>query len=448
MKKNNETFVLTTTNFLSGTCMKCINLFALFILLLPFTITAQQQIDARAAGMGFSTAASARGLSSVGVNPAALGLKTPYKYELNIFSGIGGFNNNSFTKDQYDRYFTTGDELNEADIDDILNSIDEEGVRADIDGRATILSIYAGNVSLSLFGQGTGFVNVPKAVFELPLEGNDGTGRVYDFDDADGNVWAGFGMKLGGGIPLPVENVSWLDEMALGLNLTAFSAEEYGGIERGTGRLEDYDLENDQPFIRVESELNTRESAGGTGIGIDAGFIMVASQKLTFGFSLNNVYSNVNWTERNERRIFMLTADSLNLPNRVSDSLISEVDTTFLIEGFRTKLPRVLDVALGFQANEKLNLSVEYEQGLDKNMGGTKKPRLGIGVEVMPIKQLPLRAGISMGGKTGTSLALGLGLNFKYWILDAAFMNHAGSVLIPSKESKGITLAATTRFRF
>ncbi|MGH1365399.1 MAG: hypothetical protein ACRBF0_17690 [Calditrichia bacterium] len=424
----------------------CILLFSLLIC--ANGLLAQQQIDARAAGMAFSTAASARGLSSVGVNPAALGLKTPYNYELNLFSGIGGFNNNSFTKDQYDRYFTTGDELFDADIEDILNSIDEEGVRADVDGRATALAIYAGNISLSFFAQGTGYLNIPKAAFELPLQGNSGTGRVYDFDNADGNGWIGFGMKMGGGLPLPVENVSWLDEMALGLNLTLFSAEEYGGIEKGTGRLEDYDLTNNQPFINVDAELNTRESAGGRGLGVDAGFIMVVSKKLTFGVALNNAFSQVSWTERNEKRIFILSADSLSLPNRVSDSLVTQTDSTFLIDDFDTNLPRVLDVALGFQPNEKVNLSVEYEQGFDKNMGGTKKPRLGIGVEVCPIKQVPLRAGLSMGGKTGTSLALGLGLDLKYWILDVAFLNHAGSVLIPSKESKGITLAATTRFRF
>ena len=426
--------------------LKISSTFYLISLLTAPFLYAQQAIDARAAGMAYSNAADTRGLQSVGLNPATLALQTSYKFEFNLLSINATANNNSFKKSQYDRYFTTGNLLSSADIDDIINSIPAGGLRADGVAHVNTISFYVPNFSLSLIGLGTGKVNVPKNVFELPLKGNTGQqGRIYNFDDAEGSDWVGIGVIASGAYDFKMGENSPLDRMSLGLSLKYYSGLHFDNVVKSRGELQNFDLENNKPFINLDGEIELLSADGGGGVGIDVGVLGIFKENFTFGITLLNVTSSMSWGTKAERRTLNIHGDSLSLPDRVRDSLIVDTDTSLALNSFATQLPAIMDFAFAYQPAAKMTVTAEYEQGLNDEMGGTKRPRVGFGFEYRGIPLLPLRAGFTFGGKTGASFALGAGLNFKNWYVDAAYLNHGR--IIPD-DFKGIGLALSSRLRF
>ena len=426
--------------------LKISSTFYLIIFLATPLLYAQQAIDARAAGMAYSNAADTRGLQSVGLNPATLALQTSYKFEFNLLSVNATANNNSFKKSQYDRYFTTGNLLSSADIDDIMNSIPDGGLRADGVAHVNTISFYVPNFSLSLIGLGTGKVNVPKTVFELPLKGNaDQPGRVYRFNDAEASDWVGIGVIASGAYDFKMGENSPLDRMSLGLSLKYYSGLHFDNVVKSRGELQNFDLENNKPFINLDGEIELLSADGGGGVGIDVGVLGIFKENFTFGITLLNVTSSMSWGTEAERRTLRIHGDSLSLPNRVRDSLIVDTDTSLALNSFATHLPAIMDFAFAYQPMAQMTVTAEYEQGLNDEMGGTKRPRVGFGLEYRGIPLLPLRAGFTFGGKTGSSFALGAGLNFKNWYFDAAYLNHGR--IIPD-DFKGIGLALSSRLRF
>lgn len=438
--------------------------FAVLIIWLTLSpwLWGQQLIDARATGMAFSNGAVTTGLGQLGLNPATLAMETPYRFELNLFSGAVGLHNNSFTKSQYDDYLTTGRFLTEQDIEDILNSIPDSGVRVDFFGGASALSVYVPNFSLAVSGAGSGFSRVPKTLFELALRGNREPGKVYDFGDTEGSGWAGIAIRMSGAYPFPTSEDGMLTFASAGITLKYLKGLAYGEITESSGQIQDSNVSNNNPYVHISGSLETVSATGGTGLGVDLGALFTLRKDVTVGITLINALGSITWNEEVEKNVFRIRGDSLEIAHILEDlvegtydelpffgsdpnSRIRETDTTFSIDEFKTGLPRVLDVALAYRGVRDLVITAEYEQGFSTNLGGTRKARLALGLEYRGVPVLPLRAGISFGGKPGTSLGLGAGLDVKVWTLDVAFLNHGG--IFPGSSSRGLTLALTTRLR-
>lgn len=406
-------------------------------------LAAQQAFDARSAAMAFSSGADARGLEQVGLNPAALALPMRKPFELNLLSASVSVHNNSFKKSQYDKYFTTGDVLTAEDKDAILASIDDKGLRADLLARVNTLAFAMQNFSLSVVGMGVGTLNIPKDVFELPLNGNGGQGRRYNIDDADGVDWAGLGVFASGAYPLPVSGNGTFRFAAVGLTAKYISGFAYHKITRADAEL--LDFSDDRDRISLNGEFEAVGAEGGSGFGIDLGGIAGVGEKLTVGMTLLNVASRMRWEDTVERVQWSVREDSIAFPGVIDDSVLVGTDTTFAIDGVTSHLPVVLDLAAAYTLNPQVLLTAEYEQGITRDMGGTTRSRLAVGVEYKGLAVLPLRAGINLGGKLGAALALGMGIDLPYWFLDVAVINHGR--LIPG-DYKGLSVGVTTRFRF
>ncbi len=406
---------------------------------------AQLAYDARSAGMGFSNGAATRGLQQVGLNPATLALPNSYRFEFNLFSVVASVNNNSFKKSQYDRYFTTGNLLSEQDVDDILNSIPATGLRVDALARVNTLSFYLPNFSLSLTGVGAGKLTIPRDIVELPLRGNVDPGRIYQLDDAEGGDWAGVQVTASGAFPVYQSDQSLLRFAAAGLTIHYLSGLRYDEIIRSEGEIRDFDNEQQNPYLSINALVEIISAEGGRGAGIDLGGIFEIQDQWTVGVTLVNALSGIKWDNGTEKQILSIRGDSLNLPDRLQDSLIVDTDTTFAIGSFTTHLPQILDLAVAYQWRSDVLLTAEWEQGLSDRMGGAKRFRLAFGGEYRGIPLLPLRMGFSFGGKIGSSIALGVGLDLQNWYMDFAYINHGR--IVPD-DYKGATLALTTRFRF
>ena len=403
---------------------------------------AQLGNDARRAGMGFSNAAHTEGLEQVGLNPAMLAMPYRYNLEINLVSGIATFKNNAFNKDQYDRLFASGDSLSELGKEEILQAVPAGGLRGNALAQINTLAFYTRYFSLSLLFMGRGRFTLPRDFIELPLRGNTKEGRIYQLGQVDGIGWAAAALAFS--IALPLEgHEGALGFRAIGITAKYISGLRYGEILESDGRFQNFDAT--RPSLQLDAHYRARTAEGGRGLGLDVGAVLQPTPGTQVGLTLVNLTGSIRWDTRTKMHVADLQANDFSLPSNVSDSQVSYDDSTYATGHFTTHLPAVLDVAASWQPSSHLLLTAEWEQGLNRSMGASTKPRLAIGGELKPLPLLPLRAGLSLGGAQGRAIALGAGLDLTFWKLDLAYLVHDG--LLPGN-SKGFSLAATTRFRF
>jgi hypothetical protein len=431
------------------------NIFKIFLivctgLILSNVLSAQHTIDARGAGMGFSNSADTRGLEYVGLNPATLALPHPFRFEFNLISVSATASNNSFDKGQYDKYFTSGNFLNESDKNDILNSIPTDGLRGDASVRANSLGIYMPYFSFSIIGLGNGYAKVPEDLPELAFRGNLEEGKSYPLGDLNGDGWGGVGILLSGAVPV-IKNkneYSPIKLLALGASIKYFWGLGYAEIIKSEGQLTNFDISSDFLFATINQNIEARYADRGRGLGIDLGAISTIDENWTVGITFLNAVGGLTWNGNPQIAAYSIKSDTFAISSSLveePDSIIATKDSTYQIDAFNTSLPKGFDIGVAYRTNKNFLLTAEYGQGLSNSMAGTKKARLAFGLEYTGIKVLPLRTGISFGGRFGTAFAIGFGIDLKHWFLDVAYVGYRG--LTPST-SKGMTLAVTTRFRF
>ena len=213
------------------------------------TLFAQQTIDARGTAMAFSNAANTRGLEQVGLNPATLALRNVYRFEFNILSINAAVRNNSFSKTQYDKYFTTGRFLNESDKNDILNSIPDDGLRGDLSARANSLAFYMPYFSLSLALLGNAFAKLPSELPDLLFNGNGDEGREYKIGDIEGDGWGGMGILISGAYPVFQGDKYWWNNVAVGATVKLIAGLGVFEVVNSEGILYNFDRSRERIFL-------------------------------------------------------------------------------------------------------------------------------------------------------------------------------------------------------
>jgi hypothetical protein len=417
------------------------------LILLPVSLLAQVIIDARAAGMGFSNSADTRGLEQVGGNPATLALPHSANFEFNLFSGNASFSNNGVSKEIYDRYFTTGNTLSNSDKAYILSQIPDEGLAGNFSTKVNTFAVYMPKFSLSISGIGNGYFNIPKEVAEIGLYGMAEMGRRYDFSSAAGSGWGGVALSTGLALPVKFLQFAMFNYAAVGLTARYIVAMQYAEIIDANGYLQGPDFSH--LSLDLEGALNMRRSSGGSGFGYDFGVVLQSAQKLTVSAAVLNAMGTINW--QTDPKIYQyavysneFTVNETTFDNN-SNSLIVTHDTSYTTAAFSTRIPAVLDLGISYYLTKKLQITGELEKAFSEGMGTHPYTRVAIGGEFTGIPLLPIRTGVSFGGRQGFSAAMGFGLNLKYWFVDVGIINHGG---FAGKNSRGYTVAATTRFRF
>ena len=427
--------------------MKKVYFLGIVCLLTSGSLLAQAPIDARSAGMGFSNAAAAQGLEHLGQNPAALALMQNFNFELNLLSLNATVFNNSISKSQYDKYFTTGDTLSDADLNDILNSIPQGGWRADFGANVNAFAMGTRNFSLSVTGVGSGYVTLPRELYELATQGNSKIGQVYSFNDLDGQGWGGVSGNLSISIPFRRDVTS-------GMNLFAFGFT--GKYMFGLGYYEVLSAKgnffNEIDNVRARGTLEAKTAQRGAGYGVDFGVLFQFNHNLTLSLAAENIASSIKWTGEARHELLSIEVDSLafnldglSFPGLVEDSNYVKSRTTTDIPSFTTTLPTVVNAGFAYHFSRRMLFTGQYTQALSAKFGLVTKPRVALGTEITFLPFLPLRAGVAFGGRFDKQLALGTGLNLKFWYLDVAAVLHGS---LNPNQAKGVTLAATSRFRF
>lgn len=389
--------------------------------------------NARATAMAGAYTSLAKGYYCPSFNPANLGLAANRMNGLQVLGFGLAVRNNSLSLKDYNNY--TGAYLSEADKQELLSKIPAEGLQVSGDGEVNFLGFCRGSMVVSVSAMGAGEFNMPREVMELLLNGNS-FAEAIDLSGMYGEgYWLG-AMNLSYGRRLYESGDRQLSAGATFRYLKGLGYEEI--------------IEADGRVVTLSSGLDgdgtmvSRTASGGNGYALDLGAALQINEDYTVGATLFNFLSGINWTKETEEHLYTFSFDTVTLVNMDEDSMYTSDDTTYAIGSFATHLPSIIKVGLA-KTSGKLLWAVDWEQGFKKAAGSSASPRFSAGGEYHLLNYLPVRAGLGIGGRQGTTVAGGFGLDFSLFHIDLAAANYSAVI---GSSGKGINFAINGGFRF
>lgn len=397
----------------------------IFIMIIMNT-SSWAQMTARGLGMGGAFTAVARGVHSADWNPANLGLSDNPKFSMSIISVEAGVWNNSFTPAMYNKY--NGKYLTPQDIEDILNSIPDNGFSSNFETNLRILSFSAGRFALTIGVTGGGYINFAKSLFEIPLSGTE-INKTYEISDTEGKS-LGIGL-VGFSYGHPI-SVDFADEFSVGGSVKLF----YGGGYGNTDKTEF--VINSRPYgLDLDGLYEvTYAYNGGIGWGMDIGGAAIFNEKWNVSLSISNLFSNLPFKNDVQTEKGTFQADSLSV---ISDFDEDFSDTSWTVEGaaLSAHLPPVLKIGCSYREGNVI-ISADYWQSFFKGPFSSTTPRFSVGTEWRGVSWLPLRMGVIIGGNIGFGTSYGIGIRPGGFVLDLALMNHG---FVSPNNSEGVIIA-------
>jgi len=402
---------------------------------------APAQTHARALGMGMAYTAVARGVRAPSYNPANLGLPDNPRSSFTMFSVSAGVGNNAFSKSLYDRLFVEGaDEDGKVywdadDITDLLGAVPENGFCGSALVRTEFLSFSAGRFAFTMRGYGRMFSRIDKEFFQIPLLGNE-MNQKYILDNTSASA-LGIGV-VSFSYGHPVE-VSFAKAFALGTSLNIMYGAGYASTDRASAVFETASY-----GFNLQGEYEATVGAGGIGWGADFGAAAAIDEKWNVSVSLNNAVSRIRWNDATTEYGYV-KGDSVyafSLEDDEDHDALDDSSWSVDRDAFSRAVPPVLRVGLSYREDSFI-LSADYEQGFYESALFSATPRFNFGTEWQGVPWLPLRMGVGLGGRLGTTVSYGFGFHFGAFNLDFALLNRG---FIDPKTSKGAVVAVDVSF--
>jgi len=386
---------------------------------------------ARSLGLAGCYTTLSSGIEAPFWNPANLGFPQNPKLSFNLFSLGAKLGNNSFSIKDYNHY--NGKFLTRSDKDKILNSIPDDGFNLNLDFNASALGLSYRQFAVTSEFSGISSLSLPRDPFELLFFGNK-LNESAAVDQANSEACVYFSLIFSHG--RRVLKIKEKDIYA-GINLKWIKGIAYQKTIKAEG-----DFITRETEIEGKANFVARQALGGKGYGIDFGLASVLNENYTLGLFVLNPLNQIRWNKEAEETGYRIVVNSLTLENADEDSVMHEENYTKNVGSFVTRLPTLISVGLS-RKSSKLLLSLNWEQGFKDCAGSTKTPRVSLGTEYYLLSWLPLRSGLSLGGKEGFALATGLGIDLGSSHLDFGFSTQKG--ILPSY-GRGISFALTSWF--
>ncbi len=196
----------------------------------------------------------------------------------------------------------------------------------------------------------------------------------------------------------------------------------------------------------------------GTGLGFDIGVTSFINDQLRVSLAVTDIGS-ITW-DRNQAIIKgngNFTFEGYSSEEQL-DSLVDKFKNvqSNLNTSFSSGLPTTLRLGLSYQLDQapfisrfpgKMLISLDYNQGLNSEIGNSTKPRVSLGIDWDPAKRIPnIRTGFSVGGKLGFMWGFGLGMSLGPIEFNFATSNF--DALVSPNTSKKINLYVDSKWRF
>jgi Family of unknown function (DUF5723) len=424
-------------------------------------------------GMARTFTASSRGLDAIGLNPANLALDdrgSTVTFQVVPFGFRAG--SDLFNYGIYQDYFTGMDSLaangqpaldnkgNKIRIAKPLTQSDKDAILGLFPGGIshtqfdfdvtefgfTVQSQKIGGIGFSVSDQVGVNLDIPQGYLQMLLDAFPATGATYSLDNTSITASWLREYNLSYGRMLPFE-LRWIKDISVGIGIKYVQGFGYFGTSHYTGSIQVIPTVNNlsdgttfitpgpltgkvdflqyQSHIPFDSIGNYALKPAGTGIGFDFGASGEVFQALRLGVSLTDI-GKVTWNKFTKAIIGTggFSVSDIQQQDSVKNAFKGETrDTT----SFKTSLPGALNVGAAFQVDEapfithfpgRLLVAADLHFGFNNEPGNSTTPRFSMGTEYRPVGFLPIRTGISVGGRERFTWALGLGFNTPVWDLD------------------------------
>jgi hypothetical protein len=391
--------------------------------------------QARSLGMGGAYTCLAIGADAPQWNPANLSLKVKNKIFINMFAVAAFFKNNSFSKNDYDRYNDAS--LTRQDKERIFSLVPKSGCTFNAGGRAQALSFAYGPVAFSSTIIVSGKTRFPKELIDLVLFGNE-RARRYNFQPVDGDAISYGSFALSGGYPLKT-GLSWLAQEGVGATVKYLRGFQCGEVLKANATT----LAEFQGTEFHGSALMRRATVG-HGFGLDVGVVGTIALKYRFGLVLENVPAIIYWSGGAEEIFVQYQADSMTVERLQDvdiDSIISQQDSVYAIHAFSKRLPTILRLGVARKMGDFI-LAMDYEQGFRNTSISEVTPLFAFGAEWRRWRFMRLRSGLTLGGHAGFAISWGVGLTSGPVFFDLAIRTY-NSPLLPW--ARGIAVGTSLR---
>jgi len=397
--------------------------------------------NARSLGLGGAYTAVARNNEAPLWNPANLSFKDNKGFTLNLIS-LGVFvGNNALSFKDYDRHKDgfKDEEGNDEDKEKILSLIPSSGLNFYTEIEASALGISFGPFSLVSWATADLDLNASKSPFEaLLLEHDIKESDTISLNGTSGEAYAYATVSLSYGKSISEKEER---EIGIGVNLKYLQGIYYEKVMKASGEVI---LDTTAGVGGGAADVTLRSATGGKGFGLDLGISVRLNQKWTLGFFLSNPICSINWNKETEELSYVFEFDTSDLQPGDSAEVDFKKTEEKGIKSFTTHLPVIAKAGVAYQV-KKMLVAFDWEQGFKDAPGSSKKPKLSLGTELKLLSFLPLRAGLSLGGKEGFCLSSGFGLDFGFAFLDLGMINK--EALLPLG-SKGLGVALDCGLRF
>ncbi|MDP1676713.1 MAG: DUF5723 family protein [Bacteroidota bacterium] len=401
----------------------------------------------RLVGMGRAFTAFSRGLDAVGVNPANLALNDrDATVTINIVPIGFSIGSDMINLQIYNDFFTGVDDgagnrvpkfLTDEDKDKILELFPSgiANTQLRLETAPIGVSLQFGDFGLAIVPSVQTALNLDldKAYLEFPLRGYP-AGKSYNFDNTAINGQSVFEVNFSVGYLLPLE-LPFTSDIAVGigvkyLNGLAFIATDHynasivpevinnpDGSQSNGATVANFDF---LQWAAVVDEKNPTQPAG-TGLGFDVGVSMRLLEDIQFAVSVTDI-GKISWDKNTKAIIGNASLRLESVGDTANQNKLKEafkgktVDTT----GFEFALPTAVNVGAAIQMDDMFDVipfrwlvAVDGHFGLNEIGGNTKLPQFSIGTELDPLAGwLPLRTGITIGGRERFAWSAGFGLHF------------------------------------
>jgi len=436
----------------------------------------QAHIDARGLSLCNAYTVSSRGISAVGYNPANLGYTEDLTFSADLIDmKITAFNN-FMSLALFNQYFTGDRDENPFDLETkmlgsdmthkefLLSEIPEDGFAF---GLGLSLPLPALNMSVGNYAFTSGVEyyqrnSLPKALFEMVLEGNE-VGRSFDLALTQDLLMV---TNIGFSFAIPFEKYN------IGATIKYLAGIGFAGIDSsgGTFSTQATGLESDG-FYRYTRAI------GGNGMAIDLGFNTRKTDNWQFGVAINNVIGFINWGNDDNfiannigiieaavpvRNLFEISADSstysastlytvemesVNVTGALanSDSLFSLHDVPVAVpDSIRMNYPAIFRLGANYHYKKDFILMADLSAGLDDYYFANRAWRLALAAEWIRFKMVPIRSGMAFGGPYGREASLGAGVHLIWFDADLALKLLGG---MSFATAEGIELGISFQFK-
>ena len=386
-----------------------------------------QNMNSAGLAYGDNFTVMSRGLDAMDYNPANLAMYRTYLNEISIVHAGLSIGNENLTLTDYNRYFTREGHngyLSVSDRQNLQNLFGDQ-FRFEFNIHSRLVAFAAGRWGggISLVGAGAGGIK-PGQPMEYLLYGANGN-TDFGFSETDviqTEVYSALRTSLSYAYLFRLDRKkTGFSYLSIGGTLNFYAGLLYAKTRESSLQVQ-RDAHNPENFyaqttVVMQTADITGGTLGGKGFGLDLGITARYRRAWHFSLSVSNIGANIGWSG-NTRLIRYTQTDTVSFSGNVSG--LSATDSSS-INPFSTPLPSVLRLGASLRLLRPLTLAVESQQGLDRHFANSTTPAVGFAVRYKAFNWLPLRSGITLGGRYGVLWGMGFGLNIGPVALDVGY---------------------------